>query len=305
LGHSRGAHRACAHSRSRCQLARTVVSLPRTPLVAPAALSPRDCSETPLDASLPRTPDVSHQDLFRMRRANAAASKARGAFHRPISPQPLRANAKHHFEQVEPLVASHLAALTRSKRLATLTTGPPFGAHLGHGVSFRRPRRAATTFRRSLRPDYRHAFTAGLPVARPPPVSERQPHAADRLLPTERSTSTPTNTLRLVHRGLPRDPSRAPCDARPGQRLPCDRHCSRVASALASFRQSNHPRSGTSSPFGSSSPRRRPHAAQDLAQPAIASDTSCCRPALHTPGTSLWRDLTEFGLWACAQNESV
>jgi hypothetical protein len=32
--------RACAHSRSRCQLARTVVSLPRTPLVAPATKLP-------------------------------------------------------------------------------------------------------------------------------------------------------------------------------------------------------------------------------------------------------------------------
>jgi hypothetical protein len=94
------------------------------------------------------------------------------------------------------LVASHLAVLARGARLAALATGPPFGAHLGHGVFFRRPRRAAATFRRPLRPDYRHAFTAGLPPARPPPVSERQPHAADRLLPTERSTSTPTNTLR-------------------------------------------------------------------------------------------------------------
>lgn len=146
--------------------------------------------------SLRRSPDVEHRGPFRMRRANAAASQARGAFHRPISPPPPRANARRHFEQVEPLAASHLAALTRSTRLSTPTAGPPFGAHRGHGVSFRRPRCAATAFRRSLRPDYRHAFAAGLPPARPPPVSERRPHAAGRLLPTERSTSTPTNILR-------------------------------------------------------------------------------------------------------------
>lgn len=84
---------------------------------------PPECSESPLDASPRRSPDVSRRGPFHMRRANAAVSKARGAFHRPVSPQPLRANAEHHFEQVEPLVASHLAALTRGARLATLATG--------------------------------------------------------------------------------------------------------------------------------------------------------------------------------------
>jgi hypothetical protein len=186
-----------------------------------------------------------------------------------------------------PLAASHLAVLTRSARLPTLTTGPPFGAHLGHGVSFRRPRRAAATFRWSLRPDYRHVFTAGLPPARPPPVSERQPHAAGRLLPTERSTSTPTNTLR----------------SGPSQRLAT---LTGMASHLAASHQqarriatcSGWPRllrasasrvTSGQGPCRLAAPRppaRRPHATQDLPQPATTSDTSRHRPLPPRPGTS-------------------
>ena len=305
-GHSRGDHRACAHSRSRCQLARTVVSLPRTPLVAPAALSPPDCTESPLDASLRRAPDVKHQDPFHVRRANAAVSKARGAFHRPVSPPPLRANAEHHFEQVEPLVASHLAALSRSRRLATLAAGPPFGAHLGHGVSFRQPRRAAATLRRSLRPDYRHAFAAGLPPARPSPVSERQPHAADRLLPTERSTSTPTNTLRsgsnqrlATLTGVAIDLSASHQQARriathPGWLRPLRASASRFIPGQGPRRLSA-PRP----PGDVRTPRRiYPNLRLPRTPPVTDPCPTCLEPAA-------WRDLAEFGLRARAQNESV
>lgn len=267
---------------------------------------PPECSESPLDASLRRSPDVKHQGLFHVRRANAAVPKARGAFHRPVSPRPPRANARRHFEQVEPSVASHLAALTHSARLATLTAGPPFGAHLGHGVFFRRPRRAAATLRRPLRPDYRHAFTAGLPAARPPPVSERQPHAADRPLPTERSTSTPTNTLRsgsdsrlTTRTGVARRLSTPHQQVRriathPGWPPPSRASASRFTPGQGPRRLSA-PR-----PPGDVRTPRRIYPNLRLPRTPLVADScpTCLEPAA-------WRDLAEFGLRARARNESV
>lgn len=158
-------HRACAHSPEPCRPTRTETG---------------QTTDTPSHAlrsvGNPRHPDE-HQDPFRVRRANAAASEARDAFHRPVSQTRLHASAHPSFEQV-------------------LATSPL------------EPAAPTTDMSRHRLPGHAHdqspdrTTTAGFPTTGPTPVSERRPMPPDGFCRPRRSTSTPTTILRF------RDPPR-------------------------------------------------------------------------------------------------
>lgn len=234
---------------------------------------------------LPQPNLAEHRDPLSLRRANATASKARGAFHRPVSPQPPHTRQGATSSKSVPLAASHLSALTRGASprgdtppghlsAPTSDTGLPFvnpaAQQLPFGAHY-----APTTdmFSRLVSQplDLRPSPSCG-PM---PPVGfcrPNEPRAHQR---------TPFASTISSHPEIRTQRLSTPCSCRDhlaaltaAEWLPPLRaSASRVTSSQGS-RCLAAPRT----------PALRPHAAQALPQPTVASSTSRHRPLPHAPG---------------------